>query len=115
MPGLRRVDIVVVSSLGTCAIEVDGAAPRSATLQKFRDMPPEVIRMLVLRKRRRMLEVAEADRLVMLDTSSKGLHYLTEGILPYDRTERKGPRSAHEMKTLLESRIGERKAAKRAS
>lgn len=79
MPGMRRVDIVVVSPSGNVAIECDREAPRPGTLRKFAEMDRNVLRLLVLRRRRQTPVVPNCDRVVCVSSSLRPLRWLVDG------------------------------------
>lgn len=81
MRGGRRVDLVVVDARGAVAIELDRDQPRRQTLGKFADMPPEVLRVLVLRRRNRYAPpVPGCDRVICVSSSFRMLRFLVDGI-----------------------------------
>lgn len=81
MEGNRRVDLVVVDSRGPVAIELDRDVPRRETLGKFADMPPEVLRVLVLRRRKVYAPmVPHCDRVVCVNSSLRMVRMLVDGV-----------------------------------
>ncbi len=79
MSGLRRVDLVVVDVRGNCALELDRDIPRQATLGKFADMPAEVLRVLVLRRRVKTPVVPSCDRVITVRSSLRMVPWLHDG------------------------------------
>jgi len=104
--GAKRCDIVVVDALGTVAIEVDGWAPRESTREKLRLLPPEVLRVLILRHRKSRPAVPLADRIICMRASLDPLLFLNRGAFGISLRSRSVPRTTRIPHTLLELKKG---------
>lgn len=80
MSGSRRVDLVVAHRGLVAAMEMERDAVPERTISKFRDLPPSVLRVAVLRQwPYRAPEVKNADRVVCLTSSLRMVRWLVNG------------------------------------
>lgn len=75
----RRVDMVAIRGGVKCAVECDRFSPRAATFGKFQDVPDEVLKAVVLRRRNTPLVLPWADRTVTTRATLKMIGMLTDG------------------------------------
>lgn len=85
----RRIDLVVVETRGIVAIELEQDETTDRTTGKFRDLPGEVMRMLVLRNR--LMPLARApycDRVVSMRSDMRAVEWTVDGRAILEETPR---------------------------
>jgi hypothetical protein len=80
MEGMRRIDLVAIRGGVTAAIEVDKCNPLRRSYAKMLDLPEDILRVVVLRRRlRNDLRLAWADRCVSVRSHLKMVSWLCDG------------------------------------
>jgi Holliday junction resolvase len=80
MTELRRLDLVAIRGGITAAIEVDKCNPLRRSYGKMLDLPEDILRVVVLRRRlRNDLRVAWADRCIAVRSHLRMVSWLCDG------------------------------------
>ena len=79
MTGMRRLDLVAIRGGVTAAIEIDKCNPLRRSYEKMLDVPPDILRVVVLRRRLREVRVAWADRTVSVRSHLRMVSWLCDG------------------------------------
>ena len=122
----RRIDLVVVDRRGIVAIELEQDDTTERTTGKFRDLPGEVMRMLVLRNRVvPLVKAPYCDRVVNMRSDMRPVEWTVDGRAILEETPRATLPSvelalsrAHEFslarRTIMMGSVGERKGPRSA-
>jgi hypothetical protein len=81
MSGKRRVDLVVVRKGLHAAVELDRFNPLRRSYEKFRDLPVDILRVCVLRRRASALTLRWADRTICMRATLKMVSWLCDGTI----------------------------------
>ncbi len=77
----RRIDLVVIRNGVTAAVEIDRFNPLRRSYSKMVDVPANVLRVVVLRRRLSPLKLTWAERCISMRATLKCISWLSDGTL----------------------------------
>lgn len=77
----RRIDLVAIRGGVTCAIELDRFNPLRRSYGKMLDVPKDVLRVVILRRRLNALKLSWAERTISVRANLRCISWLSDGSL----------------------------------